>query len=317
MIGLCERGHRNGSGRAGGRRTGRVLILLAGLGLMGPAQWGAGGHAARAAGAPSAPDAVLDAKRRAAAELLRSGKPAEAIALLEEVVRAGHPDWRDHLNLGRAHDKVPGGAHAAEAVEAYERAGELLGKAGLTGAEERSAKVEVDRRLKVLSAQTTKVQAAEDEFLRRLDALEREAIAAKDARAVRRVFRLKGAMYRTGGRPDCGGVEVHAGQGWHDTEVDVRAGVTYRVRAVGTARYKSGAVATADGVPGVESANGTALLGMLIGQVDGRPGVFYKFGSNGAFTAPGTGRLRLSMSATDKESAGATGGVTVVIESQP
>ena len=170
-----------------------------------------------------AADAVTDAKRRAASELMRDGKVAEAIALTQEVVKADASNYRDHLLLARAYDKMN---KTAEAVVSYRRVLELLGPT-----DDRAVRVEAERRLKVLDLQTAKIQAAEDEFLKKLDALEREAIAAKDVAAVRRIFRLKAGCYKAAGRTDRIGVEVKVAESWQDAGMSLIAGRTYRIRA--------------------------------------------------------------------------------------
>lgn len=70
-----------------------------------------------------AADTLADAKRRAATELLREGRAADAVAMLQEVVRADPTQYKDHLQLARAYDKLN---RPADAAEAYHRAVDLL-----------------------------------------------------------------------------------------------------------------------------------------------------------------------------------------------
>src|SRR5258705_8799935 len=175
-------------------------------------------------------DVVVDAKRRAAAELLRDGKLSEAISLINEVLNSDNTNYRDYLLRARAYDKLN---KASETVESYNRVLELLANSA-GNAEERQVKAEADKRIKVLDAQINKIRGAEDEFLKKLDILEREAIAARDIPAVRRIFRLKTGVYKAGGRRDRAGIEVVMAQAWQNSEFVVKAGVTYRIRAVGT-----------------------------------------------------------------------------------
>src|SRR5437016_4623190 len=81
-----------------------LLLLAAGVALR-------PGHLAAA-------DAVLDAKRRAAAQLLHDGKPAEAIALLEEVTKATDTAYADHLLMARASEKL---GQTSDALRHYRR----------------------------------------------------------------------------------------------------------------------------------------------------------------------------------------------------
>src|SRR5690349_2882557 len=134
--------------------------------------------------AAPAPDNLSDAKRRAAADLMREGNTADAVAMLREVLRADPDQYKDHLQLARALDKLN---RPAEAAEEYHRAADLIASRHV---DDRATKAEVERRLRVLDARTAKIVAAEDEFLKRLDVLEREAVAAKDMRALERVFAL-------------------------------------------------------------------------------------------------------------------------------
>jgi len=254
-------------------------------------------------------DALTDAKRRAAADLFKQGKNADGIALLQEVVRIDPGEYQDHLQLARAYEKVN---KVQEAVEAYHRAQDLLGTAA-TAAVDRAAKAEIDRRLKILEVQTQKVQAAEEEFLKKLDVLEREAIAAKDVRAVERIFRLKGGIYQATNRRDRCGLEVAAHQGWQESGLSVKQGATYLIRAVGSSTYKKGVTVSPDGSTQM-SDNGIAPLGMLLARMDTKVGTYLRIGSSHRFTAEQTGKLSFLLSADSKELVGATGGAIVLIE---
>ena len=61
----------------------------------------------------AASDGVLDAKRKAAAQLLRDGKASDALALLTEVVAVDDKLYSDQLLMARACDKLaqPGREH--------------------------------------------------------------------------------------------------------------------------------------------------------------------------------------------------------------
>src|SRR5258707_9520274 len=110
----------------------------------------------------------------------------------------------------------------------------------LRSSDDRAERAEVERRLKVLDLQTAKIQAAEEEFLKKLDGLEREAIAAKDLAAVRRIFRLKAGCYKAAERRDRAGVEVLQAETWQDGGIVMQAGRTYRVRAAGVFQVRPG-----------------------------------------------------------------------------
>lgn len=257
----------------------------------------------------SAGDAVTEAKRKAANDLMKEGKTTDAIAMIGEVIKADPENYKDHLLLARAYDKLNKSQLAAEQYR------HSLAIMVSTSIDDRASKTEVERRLKVLDLQMNKIQAAEEEFLKKLDLLEREAISARDVAAVRRVFRLKGGIYRAQERHDRGGAEVFAADGWRDAGFDVQVGKGYRVRAVGTFRLSGAGEATADGVAQRSSANGEGPQGLLLAQIQGVRG-YLKLGSNGRFVAENSGKLLFLLNATEAEKAGGTGSVTVLIEQE-
>jgi tetratricopeptide (TPR) repeat protein len=253
-----------------------------------------------------AADAVVDAKRRAAAELFKEGKTTEAIAFLAEVVRADPNNYKDHLALARAYDKLN---KSTEAASAYHRVLDLLASAQ---PDDRAARAEADRRLKVLEAQNLKVQAAEDEFLKKLEALEREALAAKDVHALRRIFRLKGGVYRAAERKDRAAIEVDMQRAWEGSGFTVTAGRSYRVRAVGTFEVRAGVESGPDGTAAVPE-NYQGPIGLLLARVGEHPELI-KLGSSNRFVAAHSGPLLVMLNATMQEKAAANGSVTMLIE---
>src|SRR5438105_8311054 len=106
--------------------------------------------------ARAAADAVLDAKRKAAAQLLKDGRPADALALLGEVTAADDTFYADHLLIARAHDKL---GHAADALRHYKRVLDLASP-NAQSSEERQARQEADKRIKQLDPQGGKIDAA-------------------------------------------------------------------------------------------------------------------------------------------------------------
>jgi tetratricopeptide (TPR) repeat protein len=260
-----------------------------------------------AATVANAGDAVTEAKRKAANDLMKEGKTTDAIAMINEVLKADPENYKDHLLLARAYDKLNKSQLAAEQ---YRHSLTIMLS---TSTEDRALKTEVERRLKVLDLQMNKIQAAEEDFLKKLDLLERESISARDAAAVRRVFRLKTGVYRAQERRDRGGAEVFAADGWREAGFDVQAGKGYRVRTVGTFRLPGAGESTADGVAQKPSANGEGPQGLLLAQIQGAKG-YLKLGSNGRFVAENSGKLYFLLSATEAEKTGGAGSVTVLIE---
>jgi tetratricopeptide (TPR) repeat protein len=252
-----------------------------------------------------ASDAVTEAKRRAASELTRDGKLAEAIALTQEVVKVDPTNYRDYLLLGRAYDKLN---KSSEAVAAYRHVSELLGPS-----DDRAVRAEIERRLKVLDVQNAKVQAVEEEFLKKVEALEREAIVAKDMTAVRRIFRLKAGIYQASERRERAGVEVNAAERWQDGGIVVQAGRTYRIRAAGVYHVHAGVDCTPDGTQAYPE-NYQGRNGILVGKVEGS--AVSQIGSSGRMTPDRTGRLYLLLNTTMAEKADSSGSVTVLVEQE-
>jgi hypothetical protein len=249
-------------------------------------------------------ESLGDVKRRAAADLMKEGKVAEAIGLISEVVKAEPENYRDHLLLARAYDRLNKGELAAES---YRRVLELPGVA-----EDRAAKSEVERRLKVLDARTAKVQAAEDELLKRLDGFEREAIAAKDMRALHRVFAVRGGIWNARGRKEGFGVDLSAAADWLDGGGVVHKGVTYRVRIAGVWTI-DGLRCTADGSD-ERPATAHGPYGCVVGAVIG--GARYeRFTTDSTFVAPATGRLVFISNAGTKQGRdNSTGRVYILVQ---
>jgi len=195
-----------------------------------------------------------------------------------------------------------------EAVGEYHRVLELL-----PGNEDRAARLEADRRLKVLDAQGIKIQAAEEEFLKKLDALEREAISARDMRAVEQVFRLKAGIWGAKGRKDAIGFEVHATEAWQAAPITLERGQRYRIRAAGTWTVNGGLTCTADGVADRPS-GGAGTYGSLLAKLDNGTEV-YAVGTSGTITPTTTGKLQfISAMPTHAERLKNGGSLYVLIE---
>lgn len=255
----------------------------------------------------SAADALADAKRRAAAELLKDGKAAEAAAMLQEVVRADPSQYKDHLQLARAYDKLN---RAADAAESYQAAADALATAKT---DDRAARTEVDRRLKVLDPQGSKIAAAESEFLKKLDALERDAVAARDMRALQRVFALRGGVWNARGRREGFGTELPAHIEWFDSGANVEKGVTYRVRAAGYWTLNGSVRCTADGTPDVPP-TAFGVYGRLLASVEGS-GQVEQLSTDGTFVAPMTGRLKFVDNVNNQqERARSSGSLYVLVQ---
>ena len=238
-----------------------------------------------------ATDAVVDAKRKAAAQLLKDNKPADAITLYNEVIKADDTQYADHLQLARAHDKLN---HSAESNLEYRKVLDLSNSSS-TNVDERAARAEAERKTKLVAARDVvsgKLDSTVDEYLKKLEGLEREAIQTRNMPALARIFRYKGATWNATGHKDRGYLEVAPNIAWQKTSVEVRQGMVYHVRAAGTWN-----VYGANPAPSEMTALGTGkrdsfgyVAGSLVGQVNGKP---FQLGEDASFTAPANGILEL------------------------
>jgi hypothetical protein len=181
-----------------------------------------------------------------------------------------------------------------EAVDEYRKVLETGGN------EDRSVKSEAERRLKVLDAQSGKIQAVEEEFLKKLDVLEREAIAARDMRALQHVFALRGGIWNARGRKEGFGVDLPATVEWMDSGAIVTKGVKYHVRVAGYWTIAGVGRCTADGVNTVPPPNVNGNYGIILGAVQGG-GRYEKLTSDCTFVAPATGRMTLVSNVKTRE----------------
>lgn len=113
-------------------------------------------------------------------------------------------------------------------------------------------------------------------------------MAAKDVRALERIFRGRGAVWAVQDRKDATGLEVRADKDWHGVGMLVQEGVTYRIRAAGSWNV-AGVRCTADGT-NASPANRWGPIGGLMVAVSG-DARYQWVGTNGTFTAPLSGRL--------------------------
>jgi tetratricopeptide (TPR) repeat protein len=236
-----------------------------------------------------AADAVLDAKRRAASQLVHDGKLAEALSIMEEVTKIDDTAFADHLLMARAHDKQ---GQTAEALRQYRRVIELTSPSA-RDSEERSARQEADKKLKALDPLGSKIDETTEEFYRKLDSLEREAVGARSMLALERVFRMRGMLWQAQKRRDHAFCEVFASGAWQDSGLDVRAGQTYRVRAAGTWRVKGKGEALVECTAAGMNERPPNYIGRE-GQLEAMVGTkAYILGEDALITPETSGRLQL------------------------
>ena len=231
----------------------------------------------------AAADAVTDAKRKAAIQLLKEGKPADALSLMAEVTKADDTQFSDHLILAHIQEKL---GLNQEAMRQYRRVMELV-PASSSKADEKAAHAEADRKLKMMDPMAAKTDVVIEDFVRKLDALEKDAIASRNIVALARVFRLRGMTWQADGVTDRGYLEVKANAGWQPVSMDIKPGQRYRIRAAGTWRVhaKAGSSTmidcTAAGVSGT-SEEPSGNWGSLFGNMPGKG--FFIVGENNLVT---------------------------------
>ena len=214
---------------------------------------------------------------------MRDGKPSDAISLLEEVLKADDTSYGDHFLMARASDKL---GRSAEALRHYRRVMELTSSSP-RDAEERTARQESDKRIKALDPLADKIGASTDEFVRKLDTLEREAISIRSLSALERLFRLRGAIWAAERRKDVLFFEVKADAEWQETAFRAVAGQKYRVRAAGIWRIKGDVSCTAGGTA-AKPGNRFGKMGQLLAFVSGEA---YPLGEDATFVPTGSGPL--------------------------
>ncbi len=230
-------------------------------------------------------DAVLDAKRKAAEQLLREGKPADAVTLLMEITAADGAGWKDFLLLARANDKLK---RDRDTAAAYRKVAELIGPRP-KGPEERTARNESDQRLAVLDVMHRKIDDVVKDFEKRIQELGKESEKAQDWDAVGRLMALQVGIRKAEGATGLGYFAVSANKTWQPSEIMVRKGLVYRVRAVGKWRIAPGVTCTADGIPdGTRTSRGS--LACFVRNPAGVAQVS-QLGTNLEWTAPETGNM--------------------------
>ena len=227
-------------------------------------------------------DKGLEAKRKAGAQALRAGNPQEALVFLAEVAASPEATYQDQLALGRVLDKLSRGA---EAAPSYRRVLDMTSET-TKDADERSARGEAERRMRVLDPLWDKLRVARDRFMKDLDAVDREAEFVGNEAAAEQVCRLRGAVYRAENNPNVGTYVLSAAMlGWQSTGFRVIAGQTYHVRTRGKVKLN-------DKPDGEITAKGR-LLGRIRADASAA-----SLGEDADFVAPDTGILELNVQGT-------------------
>jgi hypothetical protein len=199
--------------------------------------------------------------------------------------------------MARACDKL---GRDSEALVHYKRARDLL-PGSPVAADERNARQEAERRIKAIDPIGPKVDQAVDEYLRKLDSLERDALTARSMSAMERIFKLRGHTWMAQGFSELS---------WQDSGFPLVAGQKYHARAAGSWTIKGHFTVTAAGTaarPG--TAQGKA--GQLLGHVADK---FFVIGEDSVFTAPASGTLLLMCNEDQPARVECRGSIPVLVE---
>jgi tetratricopeptide (TPR) repeat protein len=233
-----------------------------------------------------ASDALLDAKRDAAAKLLKDGKSAEAQKLYEEVVAQDAGTWSDHYALAKLYDKS---GDTAKAVEAYRTVKTLLSSNARTGAE-RSALSDSEKRLDVLDQLSGEIEAATKEFFKALDKIDKDAAKIKDKGAADRTFQLRAAILAAEPRNGWAAFQVPPNR-YVDTGYMLEAGKTYTIEARGKWTVEAGVSCSPAGRTDIPP-NASGRVGGLVALVS-EGGNAQFVGEATTFKASANAQLRL------------------------
>lgn len=251
-----------------------------------------------------AADGLLDIKRRGAAEAFRAGKFAETAALMREVIAVDDSQYKDHLQLARACDKLN---QSDQAATAYHRVLDLVADSTKDN-DERIARTEAAARVKALDAFANRIDTALDKLSKELDAVEKDAATANNGPVMERIWRLRGHLFVAADAKNHGFAEVLASPTQvQSSGFNVVTGQKYHVMTKGHWRMgkNPGVECTADGIADPNNRN-PVKRGQLVGVVN-NTNVIIPLGADMTFTPQNTGMLLLAPnneSTTNPENAG-------------
>lgn len=247
--------------------------------------------AVTAALAPAS-DALLDAKRDAAAKLLRQGKTADALKLYEEIVANDEKVWSDHLALAKIYDKT---GETSKAVESYQVVLALIGSAPKSGTE-RAALSEAKKRLDSLDALSQELDRWLGDAAKSLRSLVDNAEKTKNTLALARIQKVQRGLVQAGvtGIPML--IHVDAKADWVDTELSLVPGDTIQIAAKGRWSVKASDPSRTTDPDGLVQLSllGGFPQGMLLARI-GRDGPSIPIGSLRAVQAEAPGSLFLAI----------------------
>lgn len=253
-------------------------------------------------------DDVLDYKRKAATQLMRDGKPTEAISLIKEVIATNNGNWQDELLLARALEKTN---QIEEAIPAWRKVQDLTAAAS-SDQDARLARIEAEKRIRILDPGAARLEAAVEEASRKLSVLEHDPDMARNPATFERLLRLLAVIDEVQGRKDHVMCDIASTALWTDSGMFLQAGRTYRIRAFGTWRCdakKPETECNADGLS-TEPADACGPIGSLSGQITTQGQVF-PIGRDLVLTPRFSGMLRLACNVENR--AGTSGTMRVYI----
>jgi len=255
-------------------------------------------------------NALADAKRKLAAQMISRGDFDQAVALLNEVIGQDKNHYQDHFALAQAYDKLH---QPDKALVQYKIVLDLTvdGRGNRDVAKARAAAL---KRTKVANPLIDKLDLAADEFSKKVDGLEKQAIQQQDMAALETIWRYKAALWKAENKSDRVGVEVFANKGdYQDAGMDLLPGYKYHIVAAGKWTVLSNVECTADGIPAKKPGQGPA--GLLYSLSDEGP---VAIGSRGEMVVKKPTRLKF-MCCIDPGNGGigrdqAYGSVMVMVE---
>jgi tetratricopeptide (TPR) repeat protein len=239
---------------------------------------------------PDSSSAILAVKRNAANKMMQDMQYQDALALELEVVKADPGQYQDHVLLARLYEKLN---RDDDAANEYRTILSLI-SAHTQDRLAAAARTTAEKSLKALDPLGGKIDATVDDFLKKLDEIEKEARAANRTLDVVRLYQIAGAVGRTEGRTEPWYCTALPGPGDYPSGYHLIAGHKYHVSVAGIWRTGPGlgTEANADGMLS-RTKDTPPDWGRLEGHVGDGKGLL--LGSEGYFVAPATGELRFAM----------------------
>lgn len=237
-------------------------------------------------------DSLIDAKRQMISELMRKDEFDQAAAMSRDLLATDPTHYQDHLALAHSYEKL---GKEPEAIAEYQAVRDLLPPTAQNN-EQRSARAEADRRIRLLDPTSEKLRVLLSDLNVKLESLEREAHDSHNEMGVAQIKQVQAQLASCTAFRTHALLPVSARANWVDTGLDVVAGEKYQIIATGIWKSSPTTPCDADGIPHLMTGN--FAQGALIGSVGSA--VPFLLGKKTIFVAPASGRLLLGMNDDDK-----------------